>query len=241
MRTSNLIGVAALSSALLIGCGANRATVQSQPVYQQTAVSQPVDTAQQRRDREIAELKHRLEMVQLQKELDATLAEGISVEIPCLEYSMDDADYFRDYGIGTDEGNNMQNARRNALNDAKAAIRRHLSEFVQGLSTDYYNSYAGTTSSVNANQSKMEEEFMGLVEGKLNNVERLCEDHRLNERGQHVYYIAIQIPKKELMDEFVDVLSNDEKLGIDFKQQEFRKFAEDRMVKMQEAKKNAGY
>ena len=121
MKASNLIGVAALSGVLLIGCGGNRVTVQSQPVYQQTAVSQPVDTVQQSRDRGIAALKHRLEMDQRQKELDATLEEGIPVEIPCLEYSMDDADYLRGWGRG--EGADWQTARQHALDDAKGDLR----------------------------------------------------------------------------------------------------------------------
>ena len=111
-----------MSGVLLIGCGGNRVTVQSQPVYQQTAVSQPVDTAQQSRDRGIAALKHRLEMDQRQKEFDATLEEGIPVEFPCFEYCADDADYFRGWGVG--ESADRQTARQLALDEAKMELRR---------------------------------------------------------------------------------------------------------------------
>ena len=122
MKASNLIGVAALSGVLLIGCGVNVVTVQAQPVYQQTAVSQPVDTAQQSRDRGIAALKHRLEMDQLQEEFDATLEEGMSVKIQCFEYCRDDADYLRGWGVGT--GADRQTARQHALDNAKRKLHR---------------------------------------------------------------------------------------------------------------------
>lgn len=238
------VGITAI---IFSSCGANKAIVQ-QPAYQQpqqmpqSSNSSAIDDEIAAKEKELRlkelEIEYKIREQQLNNQLTKVQKEGVSIGIPCLEFSMDDKDYFRDYGVGT--GVNLQSARTAAMNAAKSMIRLHLAEFVQGLSTDYANTYAGQGAD-DATQRKMEGEMTAVVEMMLNNVERTCEEHKINDRGTNEYYIALQIPKAELMDRFVDVLSEEEKLGIDFRQSEFRKFADERQEKMMEAKKNAGY
>ena len=165
-----------MSGALLIGCGGNRVTVQSQPVYQQTAVSQPVDTAQQSRDRVIAALKHRLEMDQRPKEFDATLVEGIPVEFPCLEYSMDDADYLRGWGRGEDA--DRQTARQYALDEAKMELRYKFLPVPDSIAS-------------------LRE--IVILDSLMLDAEVVCEEYALRESLEPVQYwcgIVLQIPRE---------------------------------------------
>ena len=165
-----------MSGALLAGCGGNRVTVQSQPVYQQTAVSQPVDTAQQSRDRGIAALRHQLEMDQRQKEFDATLVEGIPVEFPCLEYSMDDADYLRGWGVG--ESADRQTARQLALDEAKMELRHKFLPVPDSIAS-------------------LREIVM--LDSLMLDTEVVCEEYALRESLDPVQYwcgIVLQIPQE---------------------------------------------
>ena len=165
-----------MSGVLLIGCGGNRVTVQSQPVYQQTAVGQSVDTAQQSRDRGIAALRHQLEMDQRPKEFDATLEEGMPVEFPCLEYSMDDADYLRGWGVG--ESADRQTARQLALDEAKMELRRKFLPVPDSIAS-------------------LRE--IVILDSLMLDAEVVCEEYALRESLDPVQYwcgIVLQIPQE---------------------------------------------
>lgn len=163
----------------------------------------------------------------------------IPVDLPCLDASIDDALYFRDMGIGT--AFNQQSAREAAMKSAKAMIRQHLAEYVKGMSTDYSKTLAGGESSYDDVERSMEGVLNNVVESMLNSTERTCEKMLYNEDGQYVSYIAIQISKQEFVNKSAEALSVDEKLRIDFNREQYLKYAEEYMQKMQEAKEKTGY
>lgn len=223
----------ALAALMCMSCAAKKPVAQQQPVQQPTQTQvQPVGE-----DPEIAALKKQIEMAKLEQELAAIHAAGTNVEIPCAEYQ-DDADYFRDFGVGT--SNNLQSARKDAIMAAKSMIRQKLAEFVQGFTTDYANSYAGSKADDDV-QRKMESDMKAAVEGMLNAAGKVCESRRTNDRGTIDYYYAIEIPKKDMKKAMIDKLSEDEKLGIDFRESLFEQKMDEYMDKMLETKKNAGY
>lgn len=155
-----------------------------------------------------------------------------AIEVPCAENGFDDAAYFR--GTGTSTAVNQQNARRAALQQAKAMVREKLGGFVQGLSTDYSRNVTGEAVASKV-QSIIEGEFATLVEKELNDAEQTCEKGFVLQDGLFEYWIAIQIPKQQLVENLTTQLSNNEELEIEFNREEFRKFAEDKMKRMQEA------
>lgn len=155
-----------------------------------------------------------------------------AIEVPCAENGFDDATYFR--GTGTSTAVNQQNARRAALQQAKAMVREKLGGFVQGLSTDYSRNVTGEAVASKV-QSIIEGEFATLVEKELNDAEQTCEKGFVLQDGLFEYWIAIQIPKQQLVENLTTQLSNNEELEIEFNREEFRKFAEDKMKRMQEA------
>ena len=155
-----------------------------------------------------------------------------AIEVPCAENGFDDAAYFR--GTGTSTAVNQQNARRAALQQAKAMVREKLGGVVQGLSTDYSRNVTGEAAASKV-QSIIEGEFATLVEKELNDAEQTCEKGFVLQDGLFEYWIAIQIPKQQLVENLTTQLSNNEEIEIEFNREEFRKFAEDKMKRMQEA------
>ena len=60
-------------------------------------------------------------------------------------------------------------------------------------------------------------------------------------KGNKKWYICIEIPKKELNQKLMNVMSDDEKLRRDFDADQMQKFMDERMQQMLDAKKKAGY
>lgn len=154
-----------------------------------------------------------------------------AIEVPCLQSGFDDAEYFR--GNGTATAVNQQNARKAALQNAKSMVREKLGGFVQGLSTDYSRNVSGEAQASKV-QGIIEGEFATLVESYLNNAEQICEKGFTLQDGLFEYWIAVQIPKQQMVEDLTSRLSQNEELEIEFNRDQFRKFAEERMKKMQE-------
>ena len=113
-------------------------------------------------------------------------------------------------------------------------VREKLGGFVQGLSTDYSRNVAGEAQAAKV-QSIIEGEFATLVEKELNDAQQTCEKGFVLQDGLFEYWIAIQIPKQQLIENLTSQLSRNEELEIEFNREEFRKFAEDKMKRMQAA------
>lgn len=155
------------------------------------------------------------------------------IELPCVEESMDNADYYR--AMGTAENVNMQNARTAAFDAAKSMLKRRLGGLVKGLSTDYSRSVAGDTQQDKV-QRIMEGEMYTVVEKMLNDAAKTCEKMYQNASGNYESYIAIQVSKKEMVNQMSTKLSANEELEIEFNRDQFRKFAEKKMKEMEEYK-----
>ena len=161
----------------------------------------------------------------------------VEIEIPCKETGFDDAEYFR--GTGTATSPNQQSARDAALGAAKAIINGKLGGFVQGLSAGYSTAVAGQSASDKV-QRLMEKEMNQVVEHMLNDAEQICEKlYQLPKDGQYESWISIQIPKKEMVDNMEKAISDNEELEIYFKRNEFRKYAEDKIKELKDARKEA--
>lgn len=183
------------------------------------------------------ELKKQIKQAELQKKLLEVKSNAV-IAMPCSEAGKDDMNFFRAMGIG--DHIDKESARVAALLAAKANIRNKMSEFVQGVSSSYANVYAGAAAG-NDVQRKMENKMNAVVEGMLNDAMQTCDLMGQSDRGTWEAYIAIEIPKNDMKKKMTEVLSKDEKLGIDFNEAQFQKFMDEKMEGMLEAKKNAGY
>lgn len=189
---------------------------------------------------EIEKMENDLKMTKLRQEKAAKEREGVTIELPCVDQSYDDANYFRELGSSVHTGNNIQSARQAALVAAQEMIKQKMSQFVQGFTKSYFGMRAGSASTDDI-ERKAQNEFNAVIEGMLNNTEKLCEKMRTEGDGLDHMYITVQISKKEFLNKCKDALSKDEQLKIDFDAAQFDKIAKEEMQKMLDAKKEAGY
>lgn len=153
------------------------------------------------------------------------------IDLPCVDESMDNDDYFR--AMGTATNLNMQNARTAAFDAAKSMLTKRLGGFITGLATDYTRSLAGDAQ-MDKVQRAMESEMYTVVERMLNDAAKTCEKMYQNQSGNYESYIAIQVSKKELINRMSEKLTNNQELEIEFNRDQFRKFAEKKMKELME-------
>ena len=157
---------------------------------------------------------------------------GQFYDLPCVDASLDDDDYFKGLGIGTHV--NLQSARTAAMDAAQSMLQKRLGGFVQGLATDYSRTVAGQAPADKV-QRLMEGEMDKIVEKMVNDAAKTCEKFSQLKTGEYQSYIAIQIPKKKMMDDMLNTLTENEELEIEFNRDQFRKFAKERMEEMKKA------
>lgn len=75
-----------------------------------------------------------------------------------------------------------------------------------------------------------------VVDKMLNDAAKTCEKMYQNASGNYESYIAIQVSKKEMVNQMSTALSNNEELEIEFNRDQFRKFAEKKMKEMEDYK-----
>ena len=164
---------------------------------------------------------------------------GTKIELPCVDASMDDDEYFR--ALGTSHAINMQSARENALSSAQQMIRLRLGGFVQGFVSGYGGTTAGQTATDKV-QRHLQNQMDVLVEKMINDAQKVCEElYQDGTDGNYNAFIAIQIPKGKLVDEMADILSKDEELEIEFNEAQFREYARKRMEEMKKDAEEKGY
>lgn len=160
--------------------------------------------------------------------------EEVEIILYCSDEAKSDKDYFRELGIGNHV--NKQSARDAALSSAKSMLKNRLGGAVKGISTDYSRTAAGQAASDKV-QRLMERELTQVVDKMLNDADNPCEKMTKSKNGTYNSYYVIEVSKKEIVDNFsdaVETLSQNEELEMEFRRDQFRKYAE----KYMEAMKN---
>ena len=208
---------------------------------EQKAIAREQLQLDMQREREMQAVMHQMRMDSLARAKAKNDNAVTTFNVPCLEASYDDEDFFRDYGIGNVEGGNEQLARERAFQAAKDMIKQRLGEYVQGMTDYFLESYSSSKSEKDAAGNRARTKLNAVVEGMINDAKKICERPGVDMKGNTKWYICIEIPKKELNDKLKNTMSEDEKLRRDFDADQMQKFMDERMQQMLEAKKNAGY
>ena len=90
---------------------------------------------------------------------------GTFYDLPCVDASLDDDEYFKGLGVGTHV--NLQSARTAAMDAAQSMLQKRLGGFIQGLATDYSRTVAGQAPADKV-QRLMEGEMDKIVEKMVN-------------------------------------------------------------------------
>ena len=152
----------------------------------------------------------------------------VGVDLPCLNESYDDDQYFKSMGTATNM--NQQNARTAAYDAAKSMLMKRLGGFAKGLATDYSRTMAGDAQ-IDKVQRAMESEITTVIERLVNDSYKTCEEMYQNQAGNYESYIAIRVSKAEIIKEVQSQLSQNQELEILFNRDEFRKWMEEYLKK----------
>lgn len=146
---------------------------------------------------------------------------GTVSEVPAAEHDTDE--YFGATGIATGSYSQMGRLQLAALENAKEMIRQKVEHSFQTMTTSYLSEYSGKNGSDLDGQ--FEQGTKALVEAVLKDVNAskgpFFSD--VDEKGNVTCFIGIRIPKNKLVDLFVDNVSEQGKLALDFKKDQFMK------------------
>lgn len=239
MGTIKKLSFAMIIALAFASCGSNKQITNGQPQQQQTVQQQPgEDPDLAAMDKEIKKLEKQAEVERKKQEL-ARVQANLHID-PCGDY-YDDENFMRDYGIATHL--NKASAQTSSIDAAKENLRKHMEEFVQGLTSSYINLRSGSKPADDI-ERKIEGKMDAAIQGMLDRARKLCQQNETNERGEWVYYAAFEISVKDLkraMMGTMNSLSEEEKNRIDYDEYRFSQKMEEDYQKMLEAKKEAGY
>ncbi|MBR1516308.1 MAG: hypothetical protein IJ621_06145 [Paludibacteraceae bacterium] len=154
---------------------------------------------------------------------------GPTSEMPCQIY--DTPKEFAATTAWRGSKNKMEEVRFNALREAQNIIKMKVQHSYKGLVSEYKGSWG--TNAGNDVADKMEMACDNVLQGILSQTSESCIRWSDIDDDGHLYcYIAITISKEELAAKSAkavkNLLTEDEKRRIDFKEEEFRKKMEER-------------
>ncbi len=153
----------------------------------------------------------------------------VEIIVPCSgpEFFTNDK-VFRANSIG--ESLDQVTSKKKALANARAELAASISTLVKAVTDNYVNSREFN------NKEEVEERFEQLnrevVNQKLTGVKTICEKLVQTSSGKYKTYIAIELSAAELVAEYNERLSTDERLKIDYDYEKFKNTFDAEMSKM---------
>ncbi|MBP5709934.1 MAG: hypothetical protein J6W84_03050 [Bacteroidales bacterium] len=138
---------------------------------------------EQARKKQLEEMEFQLKLDSMNRIKAKHDNEATLLNIPCVDASYDDGDYFRDYGIGAVENGNEQLARERAFQAAKSMIKQRLGEYIQGMTDYFLESYSNDKSDKDAAGNRTLTKMNGVIEGMLRDANKTCEKAGIDQKG----------------------------------------------------------
>ncbi len=166
------------------------------------------------------------------KKVAAAAPPGGETEIKVLcsgpEY-FTNSDVFRANALG--ESMDQATAKKKALANARAQMASDINTQIKGVIDNYVNSREFN------NKEEVSERFEGLtrevVDQRLSGVKIICEKQvTVNATGNYKTYIAIELSAQELLKEYNERLSKDERTRIDYDYEKFKETFDAEMNKI---------
>lgn len=141
-----------------------------------------------------------------------------------------DKNYFRANNLG--ESADQATAKKKAYSNARADMASAINTTIKAVIDNYVNSREFN------NREEVEERFEGLtrevIDQELSGVKTICEEVvMVNSTGKYKYYVALELSGQDLVSEFNERISNDERLRIDYDYEQFKETFNQEMEKMQ--------
>lgn len=138
-------------------------------------------------------------------------------------------DHFR--ASATGESSDREGAKKKARSNAEQELARSINSTIQVVTDNYINSTEFN------NKEEVTETFQQLgrtvVDQKLSGAVKICE--KLTQKaadGRYVSYVAIELSGEELLQEYNEALSKDERIQAEYNYQQFKEVFEQEMEKL---------
>lgn len=150
-------------------------------------------------------------------------------------FEPDTDEYFAGWGTANGPQTRMDVLQLSALTNAQNAVRQKLKHAYKGMVSDYSN-YIGNNNGSDA-QIHVERAGDQIIDAVVNETQaKTLNFSGVDDKGRLNCYIGIRIYKKQLADKIADAVSEDEELKIRFKEQEFRKYMQEKFKEYKESK-----
>lgn len=150
-------------------------------------------------------------------------------------FEPDTEEYFAALGIANGPSTRMDVLQLSALTNAQNVVRHKLKHAYKGIVSDYSN-YIGNNAGSDA-QVHVERAGDQIIDAVVNDTQaQSLKFSGVDAKGHVNCYCGIRIYKKQLADKIADVVSEDEELKIRFKEQEFRKYMQEKFKEYKESK-----
>ncbi len=137
-----------------------------------------------------------------------------------------DKKYFRSNALG--ESSDQATAKKKAMANARADLASSLQTTIEGVIDNYVNSREFN------NREEIEERFEGLtrevISQTLSGVKTICSQPvMVNGTGSYKYYIALELSGDDIVADYNERITKDERLKIDYDYEKFREIFEQEM------------
>jgi hypothetical protein len=151
------------------------------------------------------------------------------VNIPCSgpDYFTSNK-YFRANSLG--ESADLVVSKKKAMDNARAELAASIQSTVKTVTDNYVNSREFN------NKEELEERFEQLnrtiVDQTLKGIKIICEKQVKTDKGSFRTYVAIELSADNIVNEYNERLSKDERLKIDYDYEKFKETFDKEMEKM---------
>lgn len=143
-----------------------------------------------------------------------------------------DTDFFRSVGSGVSI--DMATAKKIATLNARTELAGSVSSVIKAVTEQYTNQMQIEEKQEFA--AKFEETTRNVVNQELAGV--IIKDQKAfkGKDGKFTYYVAVEMPKQQIVDEVANAITKDKKLALEFDKFQFQKTFEAEMAKLEQNK-----
>lgn len=152
------------------------------------------------------------------------------IVIPCADKGRSDANFFR--ASNSAKSRDMASAKDKALLVTKQMLSSLIGSTIKATTDNYSTNIeaSGVTSFKQSFESMTRE----IVDQQIKKIAIVCEKTNKTKDGMYECFLAVEMPKTALIDEFSKAVESDPKLKVDYDKQKFEAILEQEMKKLGE-------
>jgi hypothetical protein len=152
------------------------------------------------------------------------------VEIPCADKGRSDVNFFR--ASNSAKSRDMASAKDKALLVTKQMLSSLIGSTIKATTDNYSTNI--TVNSASSFKQSFESMTHEIVDQQIKKIAIVCEKTNRTKDGIYETFLAVEMPKTALIDEFNKAVEADPKLKVDYDKQKFEEILNQEMKKLGE-------